>query len=131
MESENVENMNIRITDFGFACFHKPGDGGLHDVLGSPLYMAPEIADEKEYSLKVDLWSVGVITYILLSGRPPFRGKSKEEIFQNVRTTDLSFDFTAFDKVSDNAKDFISRALQKDPELRATAEELLAHPWID
>lgn len=64
------------MTDFGFACFQNPAEG-LHDVLGSPLYMAPEIIQEKTYDLRVDVWSVGVIAYILLSGRPPFKGSSK------------------------------------------------------
>ena len=68
------------MTDFGFARVFNP-DEGLSDVLGSPLYMAPEIIKEIKYDFRVDVWSVGIIAYILLSGGPPFRGKSKAEIF--------------------------------------------------
>jgi serine/threonine protein kinase len=76
LEKTDEESLNVKITDFGFACFYKPGEG-RKEVLGSPLYMAPEIISESSYDQKVDIWSVGVIAYILLSGRPPFRGKAK------------------------------------------------------
>ena len=76
LEASDLNNLNIKITDFGFACFFDPTEG-LKDVLGSPLYMAPEIIKEKKYDQRVDVWSCGVIAYILLSGRPPFRGKAK------------------------------------------------------
>jgi calcium-dependent protein kinase len=75
------DDLRIKMTDFGFACFFKPGEGKT-EILGSPLYMAPEIiANEKPYNEKVDIWSVGVITFILLSGRPPFKGRARDEIF--------------------------------------------------
>lgn len=83
LESDEVNNLNVKITDFGFACFFNPKEG-LMDVLGSPLYMAPEIIQEKKYDHRVDIWSVGVIAYILLSGRPPFKGKTKKDIFQSI-----------------------------------------------
>ena len=75
--------MTVKVTDFGFSCFYNPQEG-LNDVLGSPLYMAPEIVQEENYTEKVDVWSLGVITYILLSGRPPFFGKKKEQIFESI-----------------------------------------------
>jgi serine/threonine protein kinase len=83
LERENPNNLNIKITDFGFACFYKKGED-KKEVLGSPLYMAPEIVKELPYDHKVDIWSVGVIAYILLSGRPPFKGNSKLEIFASI-----------------------------------------------
>lgn len=83
LESADINQFNVKITDFGFACFFDPKEG-LSDVLGSPLYMAPEIVNEKTYDLRVDVWSVGVIAYILLSGRPPFKGKTKQEIFNSI-----------------------------------------------
>jgi calcium-dependent protein kinase len=90
LESEEDNNLNVKITDFGFACFFKPGQG-LTEVLGSPLYMAPEIIREEPYDEKVDIWSVGTIAYILLSGRPPFAGKSKPEIFSSITRGELQF----------------------------------------
>ena len=91
MESKDPETLDIKISDFGFACFFKPGEG-KQEILGSPLYMAPEIVNEESYDEKVDIWSVGVIAYILLTGRAPFTGKSRSEIFTNIKTKPLSFD---------------------------------------
>ena len=83
LESDDLNNLNIKITDFGFACFFNPQED-LMDVLGSPLYMAPEIIKEMKYDHRVDVWSTGVIAYILLSGRPPFKGRTKADIFQSI-----------------------------------------------
>lgn len=69
--------------------------------------MAPEIIQEKNYDPKVDVWSIGVIAYILLSGRPPFKGKAKPEIFKSVLFTEPSFSGAPWDKISDEAQDFI------------------------
>ena len=76
LESKNIDTLDIKIADFGFSCIFDP-DEGLDLVLGSPLYMAPEIIEGKIYNEKVDIWSIGVITYMLLSGRNPFPGKNK------------------------------------------------------
>jgi len=130
LESEDPDNLNIKITDFGFACFFNPKEQGLREVLGSPLYMAPEIIQEQPYNHKVDIWSIGVITYILLSGRPPFKGQSKNEIFRSIMQGSLSFDNPIWDVISAEAKDFIVRALHSDPSKRATAKNLLDHPWL-
>lgn len=66
--------------------FFDPQEGGLNKTLGSPLYMAPEIVKKVQYNTKVDIWSLGVMTYIMLSGRPPFKGKTKDEIFLQLST---------------------------------------------
>jgi serine/threonine protein kinase len=117
------------MTDFGFACFFDPSKG-VTQTLGSPLYMAPEIIQERQYDQRVDIWSIGVIVYILLSGRPPFRGKSKPEIFKSILHHELAFDHEIWDKISADAKDFIKQALVKDHTKRANAKDLLEHPWI-
>ena len=77
LDSQDKSNLDIKISDFGFACFFNP-DEGLDLVLGSPIYMAPEIIQKEKYNDKVDIWSIGVITYMLLTGRNPFPGVSKE-----------------------------------------------------
>ena len=77
LDSQDKSNLDIKISDFGFACFFNP-DEGLDLVLGSPIYMAPEIILKEKYNDKVDIWSIGVITYMLLTGRNPFPGVSKE-----------------------------------------------------
>jgi serine/threonine protein kinase len=90
--------------------------------------MAPEIvANNQPYDCKVDVWSAGVIAYILLSGRPPFKGKTRDEIFAVIRNSKVEFPPAHWVKVSKDAKDFIFQALTKDPTLRPTAETLLQH----
>lgn len=72
-------NLFIKLTDFGFATFFDPSRK-MDVIVGTPIYMAPELANGDEYDCRVDIWSVGVITYILLGGRPPFDGKDTDEI---------------------------------------------------
>jgi calcium/calmodulin-dependent protein kinase I len=93
------------LTDFGFATTWKQGEK-LELSLGSPLYMSPELVEEKEYDNRVDVWSTGVIAYILLSGQPPFYGNTKEDIYHAITTQPLVF-LDRFKNVSDDAKDFI------------------------
>jgi calcium-dependent protein kinase len=82
LESKDINNVVVKITDFGFAkCYDPQTFEGLDDILGSPLYMAPEIVKKMKYDAKVDIWSLGVMAYIILSGKPPFSGKTKDEIF--------------------------------------------------
>jgi serine/threonine protein kinase len=81
MESKDTSNLNLKITDFGFAKSFDPNEGGLTETLGSPLYMAPEIIKKLPYNCAVDIWALGVLSYIMLSGKPPFKGRSKDEIF--------------------------------------------------
>jgi calcium-dependent protein kinase len=92
--------------------------------------MAPEIIQEKNYDHKVDVWSIGVISYILLCGRPPFKGKAKPEIFRHVQYSEPSFDDQPWDKISNEAIDFVRMALRKNPKLRCDAKDLLNHEWI-
>jgi len=129
MESKNLENLEVKITDFGFAAYFDPKEG-LKEVLGSPLYMAPEIIDGQFYDNKVDIWSFGVIAYILLSGRPPFSGKNKQEILYHIESFPLSFEHKNWQKVSKSAIDFVKKALTIDQKKRASAETLLNHPWM-
>lgn len=129
MESQDPNSLNLKMTDFGFASFYNPSEG-LNEVLGSPLYMAPEIIDNQNYDSKVDIWSIGVIAYILLSGRPPYKGKSKQEIFANVKGSPLSFEHKIWQNVSEEAKFFVKSALQLAPANRPTALQLLENVWI-
>ena len=84
-EKTDDDEISIKLTDFGFATNFKSGEK-LTLSLGSPLYMAPELCAETEYDEKVDVWSSGVILYILITGLPPFIGKSKDQIYENIQT---------------------------------------------
>lgn len=79
LESMSDDKLDLKIADFGFSCIFDPQEG-LDLVLGSPLYMAPELIQRQKYNEKVDIWSLGVITYMLLSGKNPFPGRDKKEI---------------------------------------------------
>ena len=92
--------------------------------------MAPELIERKRYSEKVDVWSLGVITYQLLSGVTPFDGRNIKEINKNIVQKKLTFGEKEWRKVSQNAKDFISLCLDRDQNRRPTIEELFDDPWI-
>lgn len=85
---------------------------------------------QSEYNEKCDVWSVGVILYILLSGRPPFDGSDDREIVKNVKVGNYSFSGSEWKNISREAIDFIKKMLTYDPNNRITAEEALHHPWI-
>ncbi|KAL0312668.1 UNVERIFIED_CONTAM: Calcium-dependent protein kinase [Sesamum radiatum] len=117
----------IKLADFGLATYIKPGQT-LHGTVGSPFYIAPEVL-VGGYNQAADVWSAGVILYILLSGMPPFWGKTKSAIFDAVRAANLCFHSDPWDNISMSAKDLISRMLCFDPSKRITAAQVLAHSW--
>ena len=96
----------------------------MHGTVGSPFYIAPEVLTGG-YNQAADVWSAGVILYILLSGMPPFWGKTKSRIFDAVRAADLRFPFDPWDRISDSAKDLIRGMLRRDPSQRFTAQQVL------
>lgn len=83
MASTDENCLDIKITDFGFATFFDK-KVGLEQVLGSPLYMAPELCEEETYTDKVDIWSIGVIAYVMVQGKPPFFDRNKDRIFDKI-----------------------------------------------
>ena len=131
LEYKQNDRLEIKISDFGFSCFFDPKTG-LDFVLGSPMYMAPEIIKGQKYNEKVDIWSIGVITYMLLSGRNPFPGKDKKEVKFLIATKDIDLSKKSyFNSVSPQAKDFIMCCLNRTIEQRYSAKQLLKHPWIE
>ena len=129
LESKDKDSLEIKISDFGFSCFFDPKKG-LDLVLGSPLYMAPEIIESKVYNEKVDIWSIGIITYMLLTGRTPFPGSNKAEIKNMIVTKPINFNQEFLKHLSKNAIDFMQKALIRDFVKRYSAKQLLDHPWI-
>ncbi|KAL8132151.1 hypothetical protein AgCh_007879 [Apium graveolens] len=122
------EESALKTIDFGLSVFFKPGEI-FTDVVGSPYYVAPEVL-RKRYSQAADIWSAGVIIYILLSGVPPFWAETEQDIFEEVLRGDLDFSSDPWPKISDSAKDLVRRMLVRDPKRRMTAHEALCHPWV-
>ncbi|KAA8516834.1 hypothetical protein F0562_017348 [Nyssa sinensis] len=122
------EDSPLKTIDFGLSVFFKPGET-FTDVVGSPYYVAPEVLC-KHYGPEADVWSAGVIIYILLSGVPPFWGESEQEIFEQVLHGDLDFSSDPWPHISESAKDLVRKMLVRDPKKRLTAHEVLCHPWV-
>ncbi|OVA01771.1 Protein kinase domain [Macleaya cordata] len=122
------ENSQLKAIDFGLSDFVKP-DERLNDIVGSAYYVAPEVL-HRSYSTEADVWSIGVISYILLCGSRPFWARTESGIFRAVLKADLSFDESPWPSLSAEAKDFVKRLLNKDPRKRMTAAQALSHPWI-
>lgn len=126
---ENGE-LFIKLTDFGFACFFDPQEK-MDIILGTPIYMAPELVIGTTYDCRVDVWSLGVITYILLCGKPPFDGESTDMLKEEILHKELVYDSSLFGEVSNAAIDFTKLCLNRDTEERSYINELLQHPWIE
>ncbi|CAL9086450.1 unnamed protein product [Musa acuminata var. zebrina] len=122
------EDAALKATDFGLSVFYKPGDI-FSDVVGSPYYVAPEVL-HKLYGPEADVWSAGVILYILLSGVPPFWAETEAGIFRQILKGHLDFESEPWPGISDSAKDLIRNMLNRDPRKRFTAHQVLCHPWI-
>ncbi|KAF7828749.1 CDPK-related kinase 5-like [Senna tora] len=122
------DNSELKVIDFGLSDFVKP-DERLNDIVGSAYYVAPEVL-HRAYSTEADIWSVGVIAYILLCGSRPFWARTESGIFRAVLKADPSFDEPAWPSLSVEAKDFVMQLLIKDPRKRMTAAQALCHPWI-
>ncbi|KAL5188662.1 Calcium-dependent protein kinase SK5 [Glycine soja] len=147
------EDAKLKATDFGLSVFYKPvivrstgnafklymplcltqldtfSGESFCDVVGSPYYVAPEVL-RKHYGPESDVWSAGVILYILLSGVPPFWAESEPGIFRQILLGKLDFQSEPWPSVSDSAKDLIRKMLDQNPKTRLTAHEVLRHPWI-
>ena len=126
----NGDINHLKIADFGFA--RKCGDqnGALSRVVGTPGYMAPEIG-LTNYSLGVDVWSLGIICYILLCGYPPFEADDDEELRNVIRMGNVTFNTEGgWDTIGNSAKDFIMRMLVVNPEQRYDIFQVYQHPWL-
>lgn len=123
------ERYRLKLGDFGLSMVVKEP---VFTICGTPTYIAPEILVECGYGLEIDMWAIGVINYILLCGFPPFRSKNKdqEELFSLIMAGEFRFISPYWDKISNAAKDLISKLLQVVPDDRITAKQVLNHRWL-
>lgn len=128
LDEPDHDKATIVATDFGLGVFYHPGQV-FTDLVGSPYYVAPEVLDN-HYNEKADVWSVGVICYILLSGAPPFNGDSDDEIYARIKKGKYDVDSAPWPGISAEAKDAIKKMLTKDAKRRPSAAEMLHHPWV-
>ena len=124
------EDSPIKIIDFGLARkHHQELEPPMRTIVGTPYYIAPDVL-QKSYDKSCDLWSIGVIAYILLVGYPPFNGNDNKEVYAAVRRGTYSFPQEDWQHVSINAQSFIVSLLQRDPTKRLTVDQALRHPWL-
>ncbi|XP_059293054.1 calcium-dependent protein kinase 18 [Lycium ferocissimum] len=122
------EDSPLKATDFGLSDFIRPGKK-FQDIVGSAYYVAPEVLKRRS-GPESDVWSIGVITFILLCGRRPFWDKTEDGIFKEVLRNKPDFRRKPWPTISNSAKDFVKKLLVKDPRARLTAAQALSHPWV-
>eukprot|EP00347_Sterkiella_histriomuscorum_P002144 403369302 len=132
--SDKSENAEIKLIDFGLSkrygeILESNPTEQMHTIVGTPYYVAPEVLKGK-YNYQCDIWSIGIILYIMLCGYPPFEGDDNKEIFRRVLQQKLEFDPEDWGDISDDAKDLVSKMLLKDPIQRISAGAALSHRWL-
>ncbi|XP_014734700.1 PREDICTED: serine/threonine-protein kinase ULK3 isoform X1 [Sturnus vulgaris] len=123
------ENPQLKLADFGFAQYMSPWDE-KHVLRGSPLYMAPEMVCRQHYDARADLWSVGVILYEALFGKPPFASRSFAELEEKIRS-DRAVELPSRPQLSLECRDLLGQLLERDPQKRISFECFFAHPFVD
>ncbi|XP_054286268.1 death-associated protein kinase 1-like [Macrosteles quadrilineatus] len=126
---EKTSLPTIKVIDFGLSQ-KLDSVSEIKTVFGTPEFVAPEVVNFETLSLATDMWAIGVITYILLSGLSPFLGEDKQQTYTNVSTGSYTFEHKAFSEISSLAKDFIAKLLKKSPRERNTVVQCLKHHWI-
>jgi calcium/calmodulin-dependent protein kinase I len=127
---DNKDDTEIKIADFGLSKIVS-SKVMMQTACGTPGYVAPEILKTQGYDKEVDLWSIGVITYILLCGFPPFYNDNIAELFEQIMRADYDFPHEYWHSISKEAKDFVSKLLVAEPSERMTSQDALKHPWLN
>lgn len=126
--SSNDEGALLKATDFGLSVFIEEGKV-YRDLAGSAYYVAPEVLGRR-YGKEIDIWSAGIILYILLSGVPPFWAENERDIFNVILEGKIDFETHPWPSISAGAKDLVKKMLTQDPEKRITSAQVLEHPWL-
>lgn len=126
--STKDERAQVKAADFGLSQFFTVGKN-FRSLVGSAFYVAPEVLN-RSYGPKADIWSLGVCLYVLLSGSPPFNGTGENDIFDKILYSEPDLTKSTWSKVSSSAKILISKMLNKNPDARPDAKEILQHRWL-
>jgi len=118
----------VKLADFGLS--KDEGTGNLQTASGTPGYVAPEVLGGNPYTNAVDIWSIGVITYVMLCGYTPFYSENQRELFQQILKAEYTFGSPEWDDISKDAKDFIAKILVVNGNVRPSAADCLQHPWV-
>ncbi|XP_050522603.1 death-associated protein kinase 1-like isoform X2 [Daktulosphaira vitifoliae] len=122
-------NCDVKLCDFGISRYLSEGVD-VREILGTPDYVAPEVLNYEPIDVQTDMWSIGVLMYVLLTGCSPFGGDTKQETFCNISQCKLDFPEDLFQDISEDAIDLMKKLMVKNPRNRLTAKECLAHSWF-
>lgn len=130
--NSKTDDFDIRVTDFGLSSKKSitNTDSLFNDYCGTPLYMAPEILENKNYSALCDVWALGIIMYYLICGRHPYVANDERRLLELIRSQKLRFDSDKFKNLSPEGLDFLQGMLVYDTVHRRTMGELTVHPWL-
>ncbi|KAL9236927.1 hypothetical protein vseg_011539 [Gypsophila vaccaria] len=128
LSSKDDGDLMLKATDFGLSVFIEEGRV-YRDLVGSAYYVAPEVL-RRSYGKEMDIWSAGIILYILLCGVPPFWAETESGIFDAILNGGIDFYRDPWPSISSSAKDLVRKMLNPDPKMRITPEEVLEHPWM-
>jgi len=133
-DTSTREFKQIKVADFGLARLRR-SDDVMRTICGTPGYVAPEVLDPKlagsqGYNSAIDIWSIGVVLYIMLCGFPPFFSENTVTLFRQIRRGSYSFPSPYWDNISNAAKDLVRKMLVVEPSKRLTAQQCLEHHWI-
>lgn len=118
---------DVKIVDFGFGI---KSDKNTKGLMGTPNYMPPEALKKLPYNNKFDMWSLGIILYVILVGDFPFKGRDLNNLYKNIKTQPINYNIKELSNVSETCKDLLNKLLEKDSTLRLSSEEALKHDWF-
>jgi calcium/calmodulin-dependent protein kinase I len=127
----DASKQNVKISDFGLSKDFEKAGGEMMTSCGTATYVAPEVLMATGYDPICDVWSVGVITYVLLSAHIPFDGQTENQVFQKILRAQFRFPSPMWDDITEDAKDFIRKIFVVDPKKRMTVSECLDHNWLN